>query len=102
MYLFTSLLIMVISYWLIGFNAPFIILALEVFLLQIVSASYAFLLGAIVSNVKQAQELAPLVFVPQLLFTGFFIRLSQIPEAIRWVQYLCSLKYGRKLLFSLQ
>lgn len=97
MYLFTSLLIMVISYWLIGFNAPFIILALEVFLLQIVSASYAFLLGAIVSNVKQAQELAPLVFVPQLLFTGFFIRLSQIPEAIRWVQYLCSLKYGLNL-----
>mmetsp|Transcript_24709 Transcript_24709/g.69772 ORF Transcript_24709/g.69772 Transcript_24709/m.69772 type:complete len:156 (-) Transcript_24709:206-673(-) len=88
---------MLIQYWLVGYQASFIILLLELFLIQVVSASYAFLIGAIVSDVKQAQELAPLVFVPQLLFTGFFIKIEQIPESIRWVQYLCSLKYGLNL-----
>lgn len=97
LYLVTSLFIMIIVYWLIGFQGPFIILTLEVFLLQVVSASYAFLLGAIVSDVKQAQEFAPLVFVPQLLFTGFFISIEQIPASIRWIQYICSLKYGLNL-----
>lgn len=34
----------------------------------------------------------------QILFAGFFIKSSQIPEALRWLQYVCSLKYGINLL----
>ena len=61
------------------------------------SSSAALLLGSLVSTVKVAQELSVLVFVPQLLFSGFFIRISQIPEWLSWVQYLCALKYGVNL-----
>ena len=42
-------------------------------------------------------ELAPLLFVPQLLFAGFFIRTSLIPIFLRWAQYLCALKYALNL-----
>ena len=34
------------------------------------------------------------VFVPQLLFAGFFIQAEQIPVWLRWAQYTCALKYG--------
>jgi hypothetical protein len=47
-----------------------------------------------VSNVKDVTELAPLLFVPQMLFVGFFISTSYIPVFLRWAQYLCSLKYA--------
>ena len=62
------------------------------------SSSIAVVLGCAVADVKQVTELAPLLFVPQLLFAGFFIRLSQIPIFLRWAQYLCSLKYAMNLI----
>ena len=46
----------------------------------------------------QAMQAAPAIFVPQFLFAGFFVKLSQIPVWIRWAQYLCSLKFGINLL----
>jgi hypothetical protein len=47
--------------------------------------------------VKDVTELAPLLFVPQMLFAGFYIRTSQIPIFLRWAQYLCALKYTMNL-----
>lgn len=72
-------------------------LVLATWLLQIVSASYAYVMGAFVETAKTAQELSPLIFVPQLLFSGFFIKIEQIPVALRWIQYVCTLKYGLNL-----
>lgn len=62
------------------------------------SGSVAVLLGCLVNNVKAVSELAPLIFVPQLLFSGFFIRTSLIPIYLRWAQYLCALKYALNLI----
>jgi hypothetical protein len=56
------------------------------------------LLGCLVNDVKGVTELAPLVFVPQFLFAGFFIRTSLIPAYLRWAQYLCALKYSINLI----
>lgn len=39
----------------------------------------------------------PIIFVPQLLFAGFFIKISQIPVFVRWAQYLCALKFALNL-----
>lgn len=89
-----ALVILMLQYWLVNFNGAFFPLLLSLFLLMIVCSSYAFILGAMVSDARTATELSPLIFVPQLLFAGFFVSISAIPEAIRWVQYLCSLKFG--------
>jgi hypothetical protein len=59
-------------------------------------------LGCSVANVKDVTELAPLLFVPQMLFAGFFIRTSQIPVFLRWAQYLCGIKYGMNLALLLE
>ncbi len=47
-------------------------------------------------------EFFPLLFVPQLLFAGFFIRLSQIPAFLRWAQYLCAIKYAMNLVLLIE
>ena len=44
-----------------------------------------------------ASEFLPLLFVPQLLFAGFFVASELIPEWLRWAQYLCSLTYALRL-----
>lgn len=61
------------------------------------STAVAVLLGCAVEDPKMATEFLPLLFVPQLLFAGFFVRTDLIPVWLRWAQYLCSLTYGVRL-----
>ncbi|GMH47425.1 hypothetical protein TrVE_jg4854 [Triparma verrucosa] len=87
-----------VVYWMIGFQGNFFLLLLSSFALGVASASVAVLLGSAVEDVKTASELMPVMFVPQMLFAGFFVAADQIPEYLRWAQYLCSLKYAMNLL----
>ncbi len=64
------------------------------------SASCGMALGCAVTDVKDVTELAPLLFVPQLLFAGFFIQTSEIPVFLRWAQYLCGIKYALNIILS--
>lgn len=64
------------------------------------SASCGMALGCAVSDVKDVTEMAPLLFVPQLLFAGFFIQTSEIPVFLRWAQYLCGIKYALNIILS--
>ncbi|GBG24598.1 ABC transporter G family member 9 [Hondaea fermentalgiana] len=97
LYFLTSLLVVIIEYWLVDYQGNFFALVGELFMLSLVSASYAFFAGSLAPDVKSAQEIAPLVFVPQLLFTGLFVSVDQIPVFLRWAQWLCSLTYGLNL-----
>jgi hypothetical protein len=60
----------------IGLNGQFVVLWFAYWLLGIVSAGTAVLIGSAVSNIKTAMESAPAVFVPQMLFAGFYISAS--------------------------
>jgi len=93
---------MLIAYFLIDMQGNFILLCISMWMLGCVSASVAMLVGSVLSNVKQASEAAPALFVPQILFSGFFIRIQLVPVYIRWVQYLCSLKYAMNLALILE
>eukprot|EP01064_Diplonema_japonicum_P029718 TRINITY_DN4874_c0_g1_i1.p1 TRINITY_DN4874_c0_g1~~TRINITY_DN4874_c0_g1_i1.p1 ORF type:complete len:686 (+),score=102.72 TRINITY_DN4874_c0_g1_i1:51-2108(+) len=86
------------TFWIMELNGNFAYLVLATSLLGLVAASTALLIGAISSNPQVAIQLSPLLFVPQILFSGFFIPTSQIPSFMSWAQYLCSLKYGMNLL----
>ena len=76
----------------------FFVLVTYAWLLGMSSASVAVIIGCSVANVKDVAELAPAVFVPQMLFAGFFVRTSFIPSWLRWAQYLCALKYSLNLI----
>lgn len=77
-------------------SAFFHFLAIE-YGLAMSSTAVAVLLGCAVEDPKMATEFLPLLFVPQLLFAGFFVRTDLIPVWLRWAQYLCSLTYGVRL-----
>ena len=88
---------LIAAYFLIDFEANFFILLGIMWLLSLAVASYSVALGAAVSDPEQAQQLAPLVLVPQLLFAGLFVPISAIPDFISWAQYICVLKYAINL-----
>jgi ABC-type multidrug transport system permease subunit len=56
------------------------------------------MLGCSVEDPKLATEMAPLLFVPQILFAGFFVSPGLIPFWLEWAKYLCSLTYALRIL----
>ncbi len=80
-----------------GFQGNFFWLLLWHWALGITSASLGLLIGAGVASAKTAAEVLPAIFVPQMLFAGFFVPTSKIPVWVRWSQWLCGLKYAVNL-----
>lgn len=86
-----------LTYLLIDLQMAFGYLLAVVYTLAMTSTAVAVLLGCAVEDPKMASEFLPLLFVPQLLFAGFFVASELIPEWLRWAQYLCSLTYALRL-----
>ncbi|KAG8465775.1 hypothetical protein KFE25_005345 [Diacronema lutheri] len=95
-----ALMALLVTYWLIGFQGSFILFVLQYWIIGQVSVSAALLLGSLAQSTEVAMQVTPLVFVPQLLFAGFFIKITQIPVWLRWAQYLCSLKFTLNLVMA--
>jgi ABC-type multidrug transport system permease subunit len=92
------LLLCTIDYFLIQFQANFGIFFLAVYALAMSSTALAVLLGCSVEDPKLGQEMLPILFVPQMLFAGFFVVPELIPVWLRWARYLCCLTYAIRIL----
>jgi ABC-type multidrug transport system permease subunit len=57
-----------------------------------------FLLGASISNGGLALLLGALSGLYQMTFAGFFVHLNSIPQVLRWLQWMCPLKYALEAL----
>lgn len=90
-------LCLLISYFGMGFQGVFHVHVLAFFLVGLASSSVGLFLGCSISDIKTAMEVTPLAFVPQILFAGFFIKMEQVPIFLRWLQYLCGLKWGMNI-----
>ena len=95
---FQILVSVMITYWMVGFNSPWGIFYLAIYALAMSSTALAVLLGCAVEDPKLGQEMLPILFVPQMLFSGFFVVPELIPVWLRWAQYLCSLTYSVRIL----
>ena len=93
----TSLIIFCCIYWIEALHGNFFLHVISMWMLGLAAASVALCAGCVASSAKVAVEATPAIFVPQILFAGFFIKTSQIPVWIRWAQYLCSLKFAVNL-----
>mmetsp|Transcript_2050 Transcript_2050/g.4102 ORF Transcript_2050/g.4102 Transcript_2050/m.4102 type:complete len:616 (-) Transcript_2050:497-2344(-) len=87
-----SLISLSIVYPLMQLQGNFVAMWMALFLLSIASQSLTTVIGCISTSVKQAMELFPVAFVPQFLFSGFFVRIDQIPVWLQWVQWVCVFK----------
>lgn len=90
-------LCLLISYFGMGFHGIFHVHFLSFFLVGLASSSVGLFLGCSIKDMKTAMEITPLAFVPQILFAGFFIKMEQVPVFLRWLQYLCGLKWGMNM-----
>jgi ABC-type multidrug transport system permease subunit len=94
-----SALATVILYFLMGFSGNYPLFLLGHYLIGLTAASIAVALTSRVAQLKTALELSPLVFVPQIFFSGVFVRIEQIPVVLRWIQYIIPLKYGVNIVY---
>merc|ERR1712194_255474 len=93
----TSLETWLIAYPTMGLHGNLLELVLISWALTLTASSTALFIGCSVANAQSAQELAPLMFVPQILFSGIFISITLIPPALQWLQYIAALKYAINL-----
>lgn len=92
------LVMSIITYFLIGFQGRWIFFFLTPYALAMASTALAVTLGCSVEDPKLAQEMLPILFVPQMLFAGFFVAPDLIPVWLRWARYLCTLTYAVRIL----
>lgn len=81
-------------FFLMGLQGNFLYLLVTSWLVAISCNSLALVLGAAVTNATTVVQLTGLLLSPQMLFSGVYISTENIPIVLRWVQYLCSMKYG--------
>ena len=62
-------------------------------LFDLTGLSQNFLLGCLFSNGGIAILLSALTALYQMTYAGFFVHLNDIPPVLRWLQWLCPLKY---------
>lgn len=89
---------LLLSFYLIDFQADFWLFYVAVYSLAMASTALAVLLGCSVEDPKMAQEMLPILFVPQMLFAGFFVAPGLIPVWLRWAQYVCTLTYAVRIM----
>lgn len=90
-------LLVVITFWLVGFQSGFGIFFLNVYALAMASTALSVALGCAVEDPKLGQEMLPILFVPQMLFAGFFVAPDLIPVWLRWLQWVFPLTYSVKI-----
>lgn len=91
------LVVCLITYWMIGFRQSFGMLFLNGYVLAMASTALAVTLGCAVEDPKLGQEMLPLLFVPQLLFAGFFVTPDLMPSWLRWARYIFALTYSIRI-----
>lgn len=91
-----------VAYFIMGLHGNFLYEILVTFGLGIASSSLALLIGCGVASAQKAIQLAPLTLIPQMLFSGLFLPVQKIPASLRWVKYICPLRYAINLLTHIE
>ncbi len=97
-FLFVCTFQAVITYFLIGFQADFAIFYATTYSLAMASTALGVMLGSAVENPKLGQEFLPVLFVPQMLFAGFFVAPKLIPIWLRWARFICTMTFAFRII----
>jgi len=86
-------------YYLVGYEGSYSMFLAITFALAMASSAMGSFLGGVSSgSEKRAQQLVAVVFLPQLIFSGYFVTPELIPSFLRWCQWLCAFTYSSRLL----
>lgn len=96
-----TIIVSTVTYWMAGLApeaANFFKFLLVLVLYTLALTLFNFLLGTAINNGGLAILLSALSALYQMTFAGFFVHLSTIPPVLRWLQWLCPLKYALEAL----
>ncbi|KAJ7090414.1 hypothetical protein B0H15DRAFT_939000 [Mycena belliarum] len=91
-----TIIVSSITYWMAGLAhdaAHYFKFLFILVLYTLAMTLYNFLLGSLFHNGGIAILLSALSALYQMTFAGFFVHLNSIPPVLRWLQWLCPLKY---------
>ncbi|KAJ7491144.1 hypothetical protein FB451DRAFT_1222203 [Mycena latifolia] len=91
-----TIIVSTITYWMAGLAhdaAHYFKFLFILVLYTLAMTLYNFLLGTLFHNGGIAILLSALSALYQMTFAGFFVHLNSIPPVLRWLQWLCPLKY---------
>jgi len=89
-----------VTYWMVGFQAEpaqFFIFVAAVIVVANTAQALGLAVSASCKNLQTAQALVPIIFIPLMLFGGFFLNTNNIPYWLTWVQYFSLFKYGYQI-----
>ena len=98
----SSLIQVVAAYWIVGFQGSFAAWLGIIFCTSIATSSAGWLIATCSKSPLVALQLIPIVFLPQLLFSGLLADVQLIPPWLNWLEYLCYLKYCLNLAFLVE
>ena len=81
-----TFVMVMITYFAIGFQASFWVFFCASYALGLACTAIGVFLGCSLSDPAVANELLPLIFTPQLLFSGFIVSFDLIPSWLRWIR----------------
>jgi len=94
-----AIIVVSIVYWLVSFQGSFLVDYFAAYLIALSGGAMGTLVGAIArGNRAVATQFMPLIVVPNMMFSGFFVATEAIPAFLRWIQYTIPLGYGLKVL----
>jgi ABC-2 type transporter len=86
-------------YFMVNFTGSFWTYLGTTYGLAMSSTAMAVTLGVLAEgDSKVAQQLLPIMFIPQLLSSGFFVSPNLMPAFLQWAQYISVLAYAVKIL----
>ncbi|KAJ3728308.1 hypothetical protein C8R42DRAFT_619517 [Lentinula raphanica] len=91
-----TIIVSTITYWMAGLApdaAHFFKFLFILVLYTLALTLFNFLLGTLFRNGGIAILLSALTALYQMTYAGFFVHLDSIPPVLRWLQWLCPLKY---------
>jgi hypothetical protein len=89
----------ILIYFMVNFNGSFWVYLGVTYGLAMSSTAMAVTLGVLAEgDAKVAQQLLPIMFIPQLLSSGFFVSPNLMPTFLQWAQYVSVLAYAVKIL----
>jgi len=99
--IFYPILMAVITYFMIDLQPgadKFWIFALTLILLDICGTSLGLVFATVFPSLPVALAASPMVLLPLMLFSGYFLNSNTIPPYFDWLQYLSPIKYGFRAL----
>ena len=100
--LLQSIIQMIVVYWSMNLQGSFGLYVMVLWLVCVSSSNLASCLSSVVRSEQRAIQLSPVIYVPQILFSGLFVSMSSVNQWLRWGQYACFLKYCMNMCFYVE